>query len=181
VRDEPYSRNKMHPRRHLHAAGESTINGVLTITDDAAFSPQEVALTARAPPIGAAVKDHSGQRLVHQPGRCTASAIKTVSVKNSSPVPLTNFFRDRQRHFTATGAPEALAAGATCTLSLTSRLHQRIHQGCRHHLGTPLSISRSSASPYGVLPVIMSPTSLHFLGATRGDNKRRTDDYPHKQ
>ena len=144
---------------------KATINGVLTITDDAAFSPQEVALTGKSATGSAPLlKITPASVSFTSQAVGTASAIKTVSVKNSSASSLTISSVTASGDFTATGCTGALAAGATCTLSLTftPSISGSIKGAVTISDNATIDQQVFSVSGTAVLPVIMSPTSLTF-------------------
>ena len=149
----------------------ATINGALTISDDAAFSPQEVALTG-AGTGGSAAPLKFTPTTVSFPSQAvgTSSAAKTVSVKNSSSSSLTISSVSGSGNFSATGCTGALAAGASCTLSITftPSISGSIKGAVTISDTAAINQQVFSVSGTAVLPVSFAPTSLSFSAQSVG-------------
>jgi hypothetical protein len=150
----------------------ATINGVLTITDDAAFSPQEAALTGKG-------TGGSTPPLKFTPASVTfpsqavgiTSAPTTVTVKNSSKSSLTISSVSGSGDFTAIGCTGALlAASASCTLSVTftPSISGSIKGAVTIADNASVDQQVFSVSGTAVLPVSFVPTSLTFSAQTVG-------------
>ena len=152
------------------------INGAVTITHNAAFSPQEVALSGTGtggttPPLTFSPTSLTfAAQLVG-----VTSAAKTVTVKNVSASSLTISSLTASGNYTATGSGAtpctgALAAGASCTFSVTfTPTVSGTVKGAAVITDTG-SVSQQVLNLTGtaVLPVSFAPTTLTFAAQTVG-------------
>ena len=149
----------------------ATINGVLTIADDAAFSPQEAVLTGKGTGGSTAPLKFTPASVTF-PSQAvgTTSAATSVTVKNTSTSSLTISSVSGSGDFSATGCTGALAASASCTLSITftPSLSGSIKGAVT--IADTASVDQQvfSVSGTAVLPVSFVPTSLTFSAQTVG-------------
>jgi Astacin (Peptidase family M12A)/Abnormal spindle-like microcephaly-assoc'd, ASPM-SPD-2-Hydin len=149
----------------------AAINGELTIADDAAFSPQEVALTGKGTGGSAGPLKFTPTTVKFASQAVgTTSAAKTVSVKNSSSSSMTISSVSGSGNFNATGCTGALAAGASCTLSITfaPSISGAIKGAVTLTDNAAIDQQVFSVTGTAVLPVSFAPTSLTFSAQSVG-------------
>jgi|HubBroStandDraft_6_1064221.scaffolds.fasta_scaffold00076_4 phospholipase C len=145
--------------------------GTLSITDNASNSPQTAALTGTgvAPATLSLASIAFGNQFVN-----TTSTAKSISLTNSQTVPLTISGISASGNFAQTStcplSPNTLAAGLSCTISVT---FTPIAAG--NLTGTLTVNDNASNSPQtvqltgtGVAPVILSASSLTFASQVLG-------------
>jgi len=149
----------------------ATINGVLTMTSDAAFSPQELAFTGKgtggsAPPM----KFTPSSLKFTSQAVGTASGSASVTVKNGGTTSLTISSVSSSADFAVSGCAGALSAGATCTLSIifSPSISGTIQGAITINDTAAIDQQVFSISGTAVLPVSFSPTSLTFAAQTVG-------------
>ena len=143
-----------------------TRTATLSITDDASNSPQTVTLTGSgSAPV--TITPTSITSFSAPVG--TTSAFKTVTIKNSATTPLTldsfQFSGDFEQTATTCGTlPAALAAGASCNISVTfNPTIGGVRDGQLLVYDTALSSPQViNLSGKGTSPLTISPASLSF-------------------
>lgn len=151
----------------------ATINGVLTITDNAAFSPQEAILTGKGTGGSTALlKFTPASAKFTSQAVGTTSAATTMTVKNSSKTAsLTISSVSASGDFSVTGCTgTSLAAGASCTLSITfaPSISGAITGAVTITDTAAIDQQVFSVTGTAVLPVTLAPTSLTFSAQTVG-------------
>jgi len=152
------------------------ISGAVTVTHNAAFSPQEVALSGTgaggttAPLTFNPTTASFSNQLVG-----TTSPAKVVTVKNVSATTLNIFGILGSGNYTALGAGATpcvgnLAAGASCTMSVTfsPSVAGKIVGSVTITDTAPISVQIFNVQGTAVLPVSFTPASLTFAGQIVG-------------
>jgi hypothetical protein len=152
-------------------------NGAVTITHNASFSPQEVALSGTGSGGATAALTFSPASLTFAAQLVgTTSASKTVTVKNSSASSLNITAFKATGNYTAAGsgtapcAAGALAAGASCTFAVTfsPSLNGTIKGAVVFTDSASVGTQVVNLSGTAALPVSLSPASLTFAAQSVG-------------
>ena len=149
----------------------ATINGDLTISDDAAFSPQEVPFTGKGTGGSTAPLKFTPASLKFASQAVgTTSGLENVTVKNSGVSSLTISSVAASGDFSATGCSGTLAAGASCILGVTfaPSISGTISGAVTIADTAAIGQQVFSLSGSAVLPVSFAPTSLTFVAQSVG-------------
>ncbi|MBA3914004.1 MAG: choice-of-anchor D domain-containing protein [Acidobacteriales bacterium] len=152
-----------------------SINGAVTISHDAVFTPQEVALTGSGSGGASSPLTFTPATLTFPSQVVGTGASRNVTVKNVSTASLTISSLTASGNYAAVGSGAKpcnglLAAGATCTMSVTftPSLNGTIKGAVVVTDTAPVNQQVLNVSGTAVLPVSLSPTSLTFAAQTVG-------------
>jgi hypothetical protein len=154
----------------FHPKQNGAADGAVTVTYNAGFSPQEVALSGSGTGGVTAPLTFTPSSLAFGKLEVGASESRPVTVKNNSasPVKISNIAASG--NFTATGCVTTLAALKTCTMTVTFKpsVKGKINGSVAITDNTIVSPEIYDISGNGVSPLKLAPASLAFGTLTVG-------------
>jgi Pro-kumamolisin, activation domain/Abnormal spindle-like microcephaly-assoc'd, ASPM-SPD-2-Hydin len=154
----------------FHPKQNGAADGAVTVTYNAGFSPQEVALSGSGTGGVASPLTFTPSSLSFGNVPVGASASKTVTVKNNSASTVTISKVAASGDYTATGCSTTLAALKTCTMTVTFKpsVKGTINGSAAITDNTIVSPEIYDISGTGVSPLSLSTNSLSFGTLTVG-------------